>query len=66
MLKRRRYKQTKTLDQRLAEEAAHLRDEARALPPGRAREMLLRKARQDETALQIEAWLRSPGLRAPT
>ncbi|WP_342739798.1 hypothetical protein [Bradyrhizobium sp. B117] len=66
MLKRRRFKQTKTLDQRLAEEVMRLRDEARALPPGRSREMLLRKARQDETAIQIEAWLRSPGLRAPT
>ncbi|MBR0780457.1 hypothetical protein [Bradyrhizobium iriomotense] len=66
MLTRRRYKQTRTLDQRLAEEAARLRDEARALPPGREREILLRKARQDETAVQIEAWLRSPGLRAPT
>ncbi|MGY4622700.1 hypothetical protein [Bradyrhizobium sp. USDA 4486] len=66
MLKRRRFKQTKTLDQRLAEEVKRLRDQARALPPGRSREMLLRKARQDETAIQIEAWLRSPGLRAPT
>ncbi|WFU75351.1 hypothetical protein [Bradyrhizobium sp. CB2312] len=66
MLKRRRFKQTKTLDQRLAEEVMRLRDEARALPPGRSREMLLRKARQDEAAIQIEAWLRSPGLRAPT
>ncbi|MBR1130159.1 hypothetical protein [Bradyrhizobium iriomotense] len=66
MLTRRRFKQTRTLDQRLAEEAIRLRDEARALPPGRQREMLLRRARQDETAMQIEAWLRSPGLRAPT
>jgi hypothetical protein len=66
MLKRRRFKQTKTLDQRLAEEVTRLRDQARALPPGRSREMLLRKARQDEAAIQIEAWLRSPGLRAPT
>ncbi|MHC2626456.1 hypothetical protein ACVIW2_008488 [Bradyrhizobium huanghuaihaiense] len=66
MLTRRRFKQTRTLDQRLAEEAARLRDEARALPAGHKREMLLRKARQDETAVQIEAWLRSPGLRAPT
>lgn len=66
MLTRRRYKQTKTLDQRLADEAARLRDKARALPAGREREILLRRARQDETAMQIEAWLRSPGLRAPT
>lgn len=66
MLKRRRIKQTKTLTERLADDAARLRDEARVLAPGRRREMLLRRARQDETAMQIEAWLHSPGLRAPT
>lgn len=66
MLTRRRIKQTRTLAERLADEAARLRDEARALTPGREREMLLRRARQDETAMQIDAWLHSPGLRAPT
>lgn len=66
MLKRRRVKQTMTLHQRLADEAAALRAQARALAPGRAREMLLRRARQDEMAMQIEAWLNSPGLKAPT
>lgn len=66
MLKRRRFKQTKTLHQRLADEAAQLREEARKLAPGRRREMLLRRARQDETAMQIDAWLHSPGLRPPT
>ncbi|WP_158668491.1 hypothetical protein [Bradyrhizobium guangdongense] len=66
MLKRRRFKQTATLNERLADEAARCREEARTLAPGHRREMLLRQARQDETAMQIEAWLRSPGLRAPT
>jgi hypothetical protein len=66
MLKRRRIKHTKTLAERLADEAARCREEARALAPGRRREMLLRRARQDETAMQIDAWLHSPGLRAPT
>ena len=66
MMKRRRFKQTQTLHQRLAEEAAHLRAEARTLAPGHRREMLLRRARQDEMAMQIDAWLNSPGLRAPT
>lgn len=66
MLKRRRFKQTRTLHERLADEAIRLRTEARALAPGRRRDMLLRKARQDETAMQIDAWLHSPGLRAPT
>jgi hypothetical protein len=55
-----------TLHQRLAVQAAQLRDEARALAPGHRREMLLRRARQDEMAMQIDAWLHSSGLRAPT
>ena len=66
MLKRRRFKQTKTLHERLADEAAQLREQARTLAPGQRREQLLRRARQDEMAIQIEAWLHSPGLRAPT
>jgi hypothetical protein len=66
MMKRRRFKHSKTLNERLAEEAIRCREEARALAPGRRRELLLRRARQDETAMQIDAWLRSPGLRAPT
>ncbi|PDT88174.1 hypothetical protein CO669_21320 [Bradyrhizobium sp. Y36] len=66
MLKRRRFKQTMTLNERLAEEAKRCREEARALAPGHRREMLLRRARQDEMAMQIDSWLRSPGLRAPT
>ncbi|MBR0959842.1 hypothetical protein [Bradyrhizobium japonicum] len=66
MLTRRRFKQTRTLHERLADEAARCRAEARTLAPGHRREMLLRQARQDETAMQIEAWLRSRGLRAPT
>ncbi|MDH2398482.1 hypothetical protein QCM77_00530 [Bradyrhizobium sp. SSUT18] len=66
MQTRRRFKQTRTLTERLADEATRLREEARSLAPGRRREMLLRKARQDETAIHIEAWLHSPGLRAPT
>ena len=66
MLTRRRFKQTTTLNERLADEAARCREEARTLAPGRRRDMLLRQARQDETATQLESWLRSPGLRAPT
>lgn len=66
MQMRRRFKQTRTLTERLADEATRLREEARTLAPGRRREMLLRRARQDETAMQIDAWLHSRGLRAPT
>ena len=66
MLMRRHFQQTKTRQQRLADEIVRLREEARALAPGRRRELLLHRARQNETAMQINAWLYSPGLRAPT
>ena len=63
---RRRFKHTKNFQQRLAEEAACLREEAEKLPQGSmARELLMRRARQAETASHIEDWLRSPGLQPP-
>lgn len=65
-MERRHIKQTQTLRQRLTDDIGRLREEARSLPPGQCRENLLRRARQDETAIQIDAWLSSPGLRAPT
>lgn len=65
MSKRRRFKQSATLEERLAMEARLLREEASRLPPGIERERLLRKARQDDTAMHISDWLRSPGLRPP-
>ena len=65
MHKRRRFQHTHCLEQRLAVEAARLRAEARGMPPGIAREALLRKARQAETGSHISEWLRSPGLRPP-
>ena len=65
MLMRRRVKQTEALEVRLAAEAERLRDEAKALPPGAAREEMLRKARQAETGSQMSEWLRSPGLQPP-
>jgi hypothetical protein len=35
MLRRRRFKQTKSLEERLSEEAKRPREEAKSLPPGR-------------------------------
>jgi hypothetical protein len=49
MQMRRRFRQSKTLEQRLAEEAQRLREQAKLLPPGALREEVLRKARQAET-----------------
>nr|WP_092117500.1 hypothetical protein [Bradyrhizobium erythrophlei] len=64
-MKRRRFKQTMSLEERLAQEAQEFRQRAKGLPPCREREALLRKARQDETAAHLTEWLRSPGLRPP-
>lgn len=66
MFKRRRFKQTTTLEARLALEAKQLREEAARLPPGVERDRLLKRARQDETALHVAEWLRSPGLQPPS
>lgn len=65
MQKRRRFKQTTSLKERLAEEATRLRAQAKLLPPGPKREDLLRKARQDEAASHMSEWLNSPGLQPP-
>ena len=64
-MQRRHFKQTVSLDQRLSDEAQRLRKEAQGTPPGYQREMLIRRARQAETAAHMQQWLLSPGLQAP-
>jgi len=54
---RRRFKQAKSLKQRLLDRVRSLRDEARLLPPGAHRE--------GDTAAHMDEWLRSPGLEPP-
>jgi hypothetical protein len=58
--RRRRFKQTTTLAERLTQEASRLRERARRLSPGAEQAELWRKIRQAETALRIDAWLASP------
>jgi hypothetical protein len=65
MQHRRRFKQTLSLEERLSEEAKRLRAEAKLLPPGAARDELIRKARQAKTGAHITEWLTSPGLQPP-
>jgi hypothetical protein len=56
-----------TFEERLEEEARRFKQEAETLPLGSmARELLLRRARQAETASQINKWVSSPGLTPPT
>jgi hypothetical protein len=62
---RREIKHTKSFDERLADQARRLRDQAKTLLPGRARDELIRRARQAETASRVNEWLTSPGLASP-
>jgi hypothetical protein len=65
IIKRRRFKQTQPLEERLAQNVAQLREQAEMLPPSRARDEVVRRIRQNEAASHLCEVLRSPGLRAP-
>jgi hypothetical protein len=65
MKHRRRFKQTLSLEERLAEEARRLREEAELLPHGPVRDEALRRARQAEIASHVSEWLTSAGLQPP-
>jgi hypothetical protein len=60
MKRRRRIMHTDPLERRLLAEAQRLREQARELPPGIDRTVLLRKARQAEAARDISEWLAVP------
>jgi hypothetical protein len=60
-MQRRRFKQTQSLEERLAEEAKRLHAKAKLCPASAARDELIRRARQVETGSQMSEWLRSPG-----
>jgi hypothetical protein len=64
-MQRGRFNQIQSLEKRLAEEAKHLREQAKSLRPGAERDSVIRKARQAETASHMNEWLTSPGLRPP-
>lgn len=65
VIKRRRVKHEKTFRERLEEEAARFKELAEQTPPGMQRELYLRRARQAETASQINNWLKSPSPQPP-
>ena len=54
-----------TLEQRLAQEALRIQEQVKSLPHGNERELLVRKARQLETASHVNEWILSPGLKPP-
>jgi hypothetical protein len=65
-MERRRIKHKLSFEERLAEEAERFRKAAADQPAGSmARELLLRRARQAETASHMSDWLRAPGLQPP-
>jgi hypothetical protein len=65
MLKRRRFKQTQSLSERLIQDVEHLKAQLATLPPGPERDHVARRIRQNEAAVNIDKWLTSPGLQPP-
>ena len=65
MQRRRRFKHQTTLQDRIAEWAAGVREQANEMQPGPERDELLRKLHQAETAMHLEDWANSTGLQAP-
>jgi hypothetical protein len=63
MLRSRSHPQT--FAERLTDQKARLEKQASRLKPGPEHDDLLRKARQIDTAKDINEWLNSPGLQAP-
>ena len=63
--RRRRFKQIDALEERLDEAAKRFRLEAKAMSPGAARDMLIRRARQAEAAAQMSQLLRPGGEGSP-
>jgi hypothetical protein len=64
---RRHFKQSSTsFEFRLQQEAASLRKQAEGMPTSVRRNELLRKARQIDVAVEVNEWVTSPSLRAPT
>ena len=65
MLKRRRFRQTESLQDRLASFAQQMRDKAALLPPSPEKDDLLTRARRADTASHIDDWANSLGLQPP-
>jgi hypothetical protein len=55
----------RTIEQKWLQQSEEAKAEAQKLTHGKARDALVRKARQLETASQINQWLSSPGLHPP-
>jgi hypothetical protein len=65
MQRRRRIKQTLSLNDRLKIFSDQLKAQASRLRPGPEQDALFKKARIAETASHIDEWANSPGLQPP-
>jgi hypothetical protein len=65
MTQRRRFKQTASLQDRLAAFAADMEEKATNAQPGLERDKLIKRARQTEVASRLDEWASSPGLQPP-
>ncbi|MBR0931715.1 hypothetical protein JQ561_34335 [Bradyrhizobium diazoefficiens] len=65
MGERRRVKQVRSLEDRMADQAAKLKDQASQMPPGPERDALLKRARIADTGAHLSQWLSSSGLQPP-
>jgi hypothetical protein len=59
-IKRSRLKHAAPFGERLHKAADEAREAAEGLPPGEARDALLKRVRQAETAARINEWLTAP------
>jgi hypothetical protein len=64
VIKRRRFKQTHSLEERLAVETERLLERAKVLPRGPDRSDVVRKIRQNEAAIQVCEMLRVPRMQS--
>lgn len=58
--RRRRFKQTLSLGERLLQSARDARDAAKQMPPGLDQARMLRRAREAEAIAQLDEFLRGP------
>jgi hypothetical protein len=54
-----------TIEEKWHRQSEEAKNEAEKLPYGKERDLLVRKARQLQTASQINQWLSSPELKPP-
>jgi hypothetical protein len=63
--RRNRHKNAVSFEARLQKAAHEAREAAQELPEGEARDTLLKRAREAETAVHLTEWLTSPGQPSP-